>query len=116
LNVSDVLLPGSGAGISVAGIIWMWFSIDRLKDERKEMERQLEKLWDWKDGHDKWAGEARSSTDKAMAKIEGKVDYLESSIRDQYQTIVSRIDKSDHMVESQFRRLEDKIDSMERRQ
>jgi len=115
MTLTDVLLPGSGAGISIGGIIWMWFSIDRLKDERKEMSRQIEKLWDWKDGHDKWAGETRSEFEKNSAKLEGKVDYLESSIRDQYQTIVSRIDKSDHMVESQFRRLEDKIDSMERR-
>jgi predicted metal-dependent peptidase len=93
----------------------MWFSIDRLKDERKEMARQLDKLWDWKDGHDKWAGETRSSFEKNQAKLDGRVDYLENSIKDQYHIIVDRIDKSDRMVESQFKRLEDKIDSMDGR-
>lgn len=65
------------AAIVLAGLVGTWAVMKYKLDSHS---RQIEKLWDWKDSHEKEASQERLSLHQNISKLEGGSEALHNSI------------------------------------
>lgn len=87
----------------------------RLQMNTVSSKGKIKKLFEYKDAHEKEAGEWRTKYEREHAELRGQIEGLAMANGKEFAAILTRLDKMEENQSKQFERLEEKIDRLEDR-